>query len=334
MDQHTLMVRRRVAAAVAVVLLIIVVLVINGCLKSQKKQSLENYNRDVGQLASRSDSEVSAPLFATLTDATGKSALEVGEKVNQLRIQAQEIASEASHLNVPGEMASAQRDLLLALDLRVEGMSKLATLVPTALGSARKEAAAKIAGTMEIFLASDVVYSQRVAPLIQQTLNANGIHASTASTRFIPNIGWLETSTALSRITGQPANSSQTGIAPGTHGSALIGTAVATNTLEPEPALNHVSGGSNPTFTVTVENTGSNSETNVKVDVTVTAAGKQLKASHVINSTSPGQKVNVEIPVERVPLGVASKVQIQVESVPGETNAENNKSTYLAIFSQ
>jgi len=332
MDQHTVMVRRRVAAAVAVVLLIIIVLVINGCLKSQKKESLENYNRDVGQLASRSDSQVSSPLFQTLTGAAAKSAPEVDEKVNQLRIQAQEIVSEASRLNVPGEMAGAQRALLMALDMRLEGMSKLATLVPTALGSARKEAAAKIAGTMEVFLASDVIYSQRVAPLIQQTLHANGIRASTAATRFIPNVGWLETSTALSRITGQPASSSNTGIAPGTHGSALIGTAVGANALEAEPALNHISGGSTPTFTVTVENTGSNQETNVKVDVTVVAAGAQRKASHVINSTSPGQKLNVEIPIEKVPLGVASKVQVEVEPVPGETNAENNKSTYLAIF--
>jgi len=328
------MVRRRVAAAVAVVLLIVIVLVINGCIKSQKKQSLENYNRDVGQLASRSDSEVSSQLFSTLTDAAGKSALEVGEKVNQLRLQAKEIASEASSMNVPGDMASAQRALLLALDMRLEGMDKLATLVPTALGSARKEAAAKVAGTMEIFLASDVIYSQRVAPLIQQTLRANGIHAGTASTRFVPNIGWLETAIVLSRMTGQPASGSQTGIAPGTHGSALLQTAVGTTTLEVEPALNHVSGGGNPTFTVTLENTGSNQETNVKVDVTVTAAGKQLKASHVVNTTTPGQKVNVEIPVTNVPLGVASKVQVEVEKVPGETNAENNKSTYLAIFAQ
>ena len=47
---------------------------------------------------------------------------------------------------------------------------------------------------MEIFLASDVIYSQRVAPLIQQTLAADGIHGlSTTPSRFLPNIGWLET---------------------------------------------------------------------------------------------------------------------------------------------
>ncbi len=100
---------------------------------------------------------------------------------------------------------------------------------------------------------------------------------------------------------------------------------VGTNTLAPEPTLNHISGGGSPTFTVTVENTGSNAETNVKVDVTVTAGGKQFKASHVINSTQPGSKVNVEIPVTGIPLGVASKIEVNVEPVPGETNAKTTR---------
>ena len=56
---------------------------------------------------------------------------------------------------------------------------------------------------------------------------------------------------------------------------------MGTNTLEGEPTLNHVHGGSNPTFTVQVENSGEATETNVKVDVTVTAGGKQFKASHI-----------------------------------------------------
>ena len=81
-----------------------------------------------------------------------------------------------------------------------------------------------------------------------------------------------------------------------------------------------------------VENTGSNPEVNVKVDITVTAGGKQFKASHVINQTTPGSKVNVEIPVTGIPTGVASKIEAYVEPVPGETESENNKMTFLAIF--
>ncbi len=328
------MVRRRVAAGVAVVLLILIVLLINGCLKSQRQQSLKDYNRDVSQLAQESDAQVSHPLFSALTNAASKSALDVQEQIDQLLIQAREIAKRANDLSVPGEMAGAQRDLLLALDLRVEGMTKVAALVPTALGGQGKQASTQIAGDMEIFLASDVIYSQRVAPLIQQTLAANDIQGlSTASTRFLPNLGWLEPTTTLSRITGQAASSSQGGeTVSGHHGSALKGVSVGANTLEPEPALNHINSGSNPTFAVQVEDAGEFPETNVKVDITVTAGGKQFKATHVINKTEPAKTVNVEIPVTGVPLGVAAKVEAQVEPVPGETNHEDTKDTYVAIF--
>jgi hypothetical protein len=330
------MVRRRVAAAVAVVVLIVIVLVINGVLKGQKVQSLKEYNRDVGAIAQEWDSQVAHPLFGALTDASSKPAAEVEDQVNQLRLQAQTLATRASALSVPGEMAGAQRDLLLAFDLRVEGMTKLAALVPMALGGKTQQTTAQIAGAMEIFLTSDVIYSQRVAPLIQQTLQANGVQGiATASTHFLSNVGWLEANTVASRITGQASSSSQSGeTLTGHHGSALKGVSVATNNLEAEPALNHISGGGNPTFAVAVENAGEFVETNVKVDVTVTAGGKQYKASRGIDKTEPGKTVDAEIPVSGIPMGVAAKIEVQVEPVPGETNHEGTKDVYLAIFGQ
>ncbi len=330
------MVRRRAAAGVAIVLLIAIVLLVNGCLKSEKQQSLKSYNREVGAIAQESDAQVSHPLFVALTDSSSKPALDVEQQVDELLKRAQTIAARAKGLSVPGEMASAQRDLLLALDLRVEGMSKVAELVPTALGGQAKQASAKIAGDMEIFLASDVIYSQRVAPLIQQTLAANGITGlTTASTRFLPNIGWLEAATALSRITGQASGSgSEAAVAPGHHGSTLKGVSVGTTALEPEPALNHINAGASPTFTVLVEDDGEFPETDVRVDLTVTAEGKQIKTSHVIDRTEPGKTASAEIAVHGVPLKAAAKVEAQVEPVPGETNHEDTGGTYVAIFGE
>jgi hypothetical protein len=328
------MVRRRVAAGIGVVLLIAIVLIVNGCLKSEKQQALKNYNRSVSDIARNSDEQVSRPLFSTLGDAAGKSALSVEEQVDQLRINAQNLANRARGLSAPGEMTAAQRYLLLVLDLRAEGLTKLAALLPAALGKQGKQASAQIAGDMENFLASDVIYSQRVAPLIQQTLGSAGVHTvTTASTRFLPNIGWLEPSMAEARLSGQTAGGAQSGQAvTGNHGSALKGVSVGGNTLEAEPALNHISGGGNPTFTAQVENSGEVPQTNVKVDVTVTAAAKQLRASNVIEKTEPGKTASVNVPVNGVPLGVASKIEVYVEGVPGENDLENNKDTYLAIF--
>jgi len=326
------MVRRRVAAGVAVVLLIVIVLVVSGCLKSQRLQAMKDYNRNVSLIATESGEQVSTPLFSTLTDAAGKSALNVEEQVDQLRIQAQTLASRAKGLSVPGGMGAAQGDLALAMNLRVEGLTKVAALLPTALGGQGKQASTLIAGDMEVFLASDVIYSQRVAPLIQQTLASNGIHGlSTASSRFFPNLGWLEPATVLTRLSGKSSSQSAQTLS-GHHGSALKAVSVGTHALEPEPALNHISGGGSPTFTVQVEDAGEFPETNVTVNVTVTSGGKPSKASHAIEKTEPAKTTSVDIPVTGVPLGAASKIEVQVEPVPGETNHEGTKNTYLAIF--
>ena len=335
-DHHTVMVRRRIAAGGAIVLLIVIVLVINGVLKSEKQQSLKTYNREVSTIARESDERVSRPLFAALEGATGKQALDVEQQIDEVLKTARSLAARAKGLGVPGEMASAQQNLLLALDLRVEGLGKLTELVPTALGGQAKQTVPKIAGDMEIFLASDVIYSQRVAPLVQQTLAANGIHElGTAGTRFLPNLGWLEAAGALARLSGQSTSTSSSGaLAPGTHGSALLGVSVGTGALQPEPTLNHISGGGNQTFTVNLENSGENQEIDVKVTVTVTAAGKKYKASRTIDSTQPGTKYNEEVPVTGIPLGQAAKVEAYVEPVPGETDTENNKTSYLAIFGE
>jgi hypothetical protein len=333
LDQRTVMVRRLVAVGIGVVVLILIIVLVSGCLNSEKQTALKEYNRDAGQIAHESDESVTGPLFAALVGAGSKSALNVEVQIDQLRIQAQSLASRAKALSVPAEMAGAQRALLLVQDLRAEAVTKIAALAPTALGSNGKEALAKIAGDMELFLASDVLYSQRVAPLIQQALSGAGITGvSTATSHALPNLGWLEPNTAQSRITGQSASTSSATVQPGNHGSALKEVSVGSNKLEAEPTLNHISGGSNPTFTAAVEDSGEFEEHNVKVDVTVTAEGKQFKASHVIEKTEPGKTVNLDIPVAGVPIGVAAKVEVNVEGVPGENDLENNKGVFLAVF--
>jgi hypothetical protein len=336
LDQHTLMVRRRGAAGVGVVLLIVIVLGINSCLNGRKQSALKEYNQHVGQIAQSSAQQVSHPLFSALVNAGSKSPLDVEVQIDQLRIQAQSEATQAKGLSVPSPMTSAQRNLLLALDLRAEGLVKLAGQVRSALGGQGKASSGLIAGDMEMFLASDVIYAERVAPLIQQTLTGSGIHEeSTAASAFLPNVGWLDPNTVLSRLTGQAAGSSPgTQVAPGVHGHSLTGVSVGAQNLQASPALNHISGNANPTFTVMVENGGTNAETNVKVEVTVTAGGKTLKASHVITKTEPESTAKVDIPVNGVMQGVASRISVNIQPVPGETNTENNKGSYLAVFGQ
>lgn len=326
------MMRRRVAAAIGVVILIVIVIAIAAAVKSSKASALQEYNREVGRIGRISQQHISKSFFSALEGATSKEQLDIENKVDELRTQAEGLAGRAAALSVPGSMAEAQRNLLLALDLRSEALEKVAGLVRAAAGNQGNSANTQIAGDMEIFLASDVLWSQRVAPLIDEALKAGGAGAVRAQvSRFLPDLGWLDAETVLARISGS-GSSEEEAVGAGTHGDQLLGVTVGETTLEEEPALNHVSDGANPTFTVTVQDSGENTETNVKVGVTVSNGGKKVTASHSIDKIEAGQSVNVDIPVAGVPLGLASKVIVKVNPVPGEENLENNEASYQVVF--
>lgn len=327
------MMRRRIAAGVGVLIVIAIVLIVNAIVQSQKTSALEQYNREVSQIARESEQQVGNPLFSALVGAGAKPTIEVDQQLNAVQSAAQKMLAHARETSVPGEMAEAQRNLLLALQLRAEATTKISGLLSSLLGNEAKGASAHLAGAMEILLASDVIWSQRVEPLTQEALSAGGLLGlRTAASRTLPNVGWLSPETALSRVTGKSSAEASGHLAPGTHGDAFTSLAVSGTTLQSEPALNHITGGGSPTFTLTFQNAGENVETNTKVVVSVTAGGKTVSGSHTISRTEPGQTVNAEVPVSGVTTGVAAKIEAKVEPVPGETNLENNKGSYLAVF--
>jgi hypothetical protein len=327
------MMRRRLAAGIGVLVVIAIVLIVSAVLKGQKTSALEQYNREVGKVARQSEQEVAKPLFEALVGADGKPAINVHQQVNELHGTAQDLVDHARGISVPGEMAEAQRNLLLSLQMRAEALQKIAALLPGVTGNEGKTASTHLAGAMEILLASDVIWSQRVRPLAQEALSAAGLSGiGTAENKTLPNLGWLDPETALSRITGGSFSESSGQLAPGTHGDALTSVSVGGVTLEAEPAVNRLGGGSSPTFTVTFQNTGENAESNTKVVVSLTSAGKTVSASHTVEKTQPGQTVSVNVPFKGIATGTEVKVEASVEKVPGETNLENNKASYLAVF--
>jgi hypothetical protein len=326
------MVRRRIAAAIAVVLVIVIVIAIASAAKGGESSALQEYRRQVDSIGEESEHGIAKSFFDALEGATGREQIKTSTKLNAARQKAESLAERAEGLSVPGSMTEAQRNLVLSLRLRAEGVKKVAGLMESAASGKLESASGQIAGDMQILLASDVVWSQRVVPLADEALKAGDVGGSKVhDSRFLPDLGWLEAATAVSRISGKGSAESGT-LAAGTHGDALIGVSVGGSALEVEPAVNHISEGANPTFTVSVEDSGENTETGVKVQVTVTAGGRSTSASHTIDKIEAGKTLDVAIPVTGVKVGVEAKVEAKVEKVPGEENLENNEATYLAIF--
>jgi len=212
----------------------------------------------------------------------------------------------------------------------------VANQIPVALGglSDAGPALKRIAGDNEQILASDVIFQVRVSPLIAEQVASHDIQAAALpSSVWVRDLSWLQEGTVASRLTGASGTGTNgTALAPGTHGHSLTSVSVGGNTLNPAPQVNNISGGANPTFQVTLQNTGENPQTGVQVQVSVTAEGQKRTKTTTIPLTKPGATYTEPVQVQGVPLQVPASVTVNVLPVPGEKNVANNKGTFTAVF--
>jgi hypothetical protein len=224
-DPQQLMVRRAVALGIGALILILLVLGIKGCVNSRTKNALRDYNRNVAAIVQDSNDQVSRRLFELLSSGQSTSPIDLQQNVNQVRVTADEDVKRTRALDVPGDMKDAQWHLLEVLTLRAGGVQKIADLLPDLRGDNASDAASKLAGQMSALLASDVIYSQRVIPFIQQALAKHDIGGQTiANSRFLPDASWIQPGFVRQQLTGTGGGRNPGGPpAPGTHGHGLLG---------------------------------------------------------------------------------------------------------------
>jgi hypothetical protein len=334
-DRQTVRVRQAVGLGVALLLIIVVVLGVKGCVSNQKENSLKAYNRDVTSVVASSDRDVGQALFRLLGNGS-QQGQDLQVQVNQLRLAADEDARRARNFDVPGDMKAAQDKLLLTLDLRAEGLRKIAADLPTALGRGQpaRNAVARIAGNMQYFLASDAVYKARVAPLIKQSLDDAGVTGQRIpDSQFMGNVAWLSPTFVAQRI-GASAGAPNQPPAPGLHGHGLTSVAVGDNTLQPSPVVNRVPATARVTFHVVFQNQGDNDENDVRVTVTVRGSGKTITARKTVAQTKAGQEAQVDIPLGQTPPIGTATVNVAVAAVRGEQKTDNNRQNYTVIFTR
>jgi len=195
-----------------------------------------------------------------------------------------------------------------------------------------------ISAQMQDFVASDVIYAQRVVPLIGEALAGQHIDDETVSTsRFLPDLGWLNPDTVTQRMLGISAGTTSTGApTPGLHGDAMLSVSLNGTALQQNNVVNPVKLTPTPTFSVLVSNQGQSDETGVVVEVEIEGgSGKPLVSSTTIDTKTMTVSPPVLIPLNGTPpTGVTLKLVGKVLGVPGETDLDNNSKTYLVDFSK
>jgi hypothetical protein len=324
-DPQQLMVRRAVALGAGALILILLVVGVKGCLNSRTENSLKDYNRNVGSIISDSNDQVSKRLFDLFAAGTAGNATELQQNVNQVRVTADDDVKRARALDVPGDMKDAQYHLLDVLTLRSEGVRKIADQLPNLDGTQSEEASNLIAGEMSAFLASDVIYSQRVIPYIEQAFKDHDISGQpiTKST-FLADAQWIDAAFVRKRLTGKGS---------GTHGHGLVGVTVGDTTLQPGGVLNRVAGAANPVFNIKFQNQGENDEFDVGVRVSIVGSTPVTKT--VDQTTHGSGDLTVQVPLGKTPpLNSPVRVTVTILPVPGEQKTDNNTATYTVIFSR
>ncbi len=333
--QQSIQTRRAIAAAAILVVLILIILGVHSCQVSARNGALKDYANAVSSLVAQSN-QTGAQLFQQLSGGAGQGgATALQTQINQTRLRADNDLSKAKALSVPDETRAAQQNLLLAMQMRRDGIADIAQRIQPALGtSTSKDAINAIASDMARFYASDVLYKGYTAPLIAAALNSAGIGVGGSNGvqidggQFLPDIQWLQPSFVTSKLGAQAAAPAGKPT-PGLHGHSLDSVSVAGTTLQ-TGSTNTLTANPPPTFTLSLTNTGQNTEHSVICKVSV--SGTTISGQATVSQTTAGQSTTCNVPLSSAPPPGSYTVTATVQPVPGEKNASNNTVSFPVSF--
>lgn len=328
--------RRAIAAAAVVVVVILIVLGIHSCQISARNSAMKDYNNNVSSLIQESN-QTGSTLFQQLSSGGGQSnATNLYNQINETRVNADNELTRARGINVPDEMKPAQQNVLLALQMRRDGIADIAQNIQPALGtSASKDAVNAIAADMARFYASDVVYKDYALPQIANAFHSVGIAVGDGNGetleggQFLPSVQWLTPAFIATELHVSLPSSGGGKPAPGLHGHSLNSVSVGGTTLQ-TGSTNTVPARPPPTFTLNFTNGGQNVETNVVCKVTVN--GTSVSGQTIVPQTTPGQTTSCQVPLSTSPPTGTYTVTAEIAPVPGEKNTSNNSMSFPMQF--
>ena len=344
-DGQTVLVRRMVAVLVGALILLLLVLAVRACNNSRHRDALRNYNVQVSGIATESRQN-GAQFFETMNQGGSQAPADLYQQIVGFKNSADKSLEQASRLDVPDDMRSAHESLLIALELRRDGLTSIAEQIKTALGDegdAADKAITDIAGQMRSFDASDVLYQARVTPFIRRALQEGdaGTDITVQPSEFMRDINWVSPQFVASKLDQQLSGGGGDGdgedgdqpTGPGLHGTGLDATSYGDTTLQPgSNRLTYVAG---QAFSVSFTNQGDNDEFNIKVTVKIEreSGGSPMTLSKTVQRVAKGEKATVTLPLNREPpLDTIVNITTTVGTVPGERTKDNNTATYPSVF--
>jgi hypothetical protein len=318
---------------VGALVLVGLILIIKGCRDSAREAAFKDYVRNVAQMVDQSNQE-SRSLFGMLSSSSGHTPVELQTNANGYRTDAAGLVLRAKGMSHPDELSQAHAYLLEVLELRRDAIGSVADQLPSALsGDTHNQAAAKVAAAMQDFLASDVLFRQRVIPSMESALSKASMLAGVQlpSSRFLPDLGWLDGSTAQTRLAALTGGS-----ATGGARRLSIGTVTATpggQTLS-QSSTTQLAASPSLAFQVTVSNSGAYTQQDVVLRIQVTGGSSPISVEQKVQSIAPGSQQSTTIPLAATPpTGQPVSVKVQILPATGVQDTGTTTASFPVSFS-
>jgi hypothetical protein len=331
------MVRRSIALVAGVIVLILLVLGVRSCLNTRSENAIKNYSNDSAELLRASKLE-GDQLFKLLQGEGGTNqATAIINQLNAYRVDSSELVDRANRLDVPGDLKGAQSELQEVLELRRDGFADITDALQVALGDQqRRQGSDDVAKQMQVFLASDIIDTQRFRPALFNVLRDKDLSApDLPKNGFVPDIQWLQPDFVADQVNALRTGTGGGGeAAPGLHGNGVAGVTLGGIALTPGGnASVQLSG--DLSFEIQVQNQGENTENDVVVSVTVGDGGDADTQEETIDTIAPGELKTVTIPLSKQPpTGQNVPIKVEVKPVPGEQKTDNNTFDATVIFTR
>jgi hypothetical protein len=325
----------RLLALIAFIVAILVFfgLLLQSCASTSKHDSYQHYMEKVGTIA-RSSAENGASVASALT-TPGVKVSDLQSKLSGIAEQERQNVTAAQDISAPGPLRDEHQHVIEALQLRVSGVQGLANTFGATASSKATADAAILSQQADRLLASDVIWDDFFVEPSKLVLKEQGVSGVVPpDSNFVTNRDLItERSMALvlQRLRGASTGGTPTGI----HGTNIVnvkvlpGGQVLSQTTE-----NTITATTDLAFVVTIADSGDSQEVGIKVTLTIQKSQGAIVKTQTVDLINPGQEKSVTFSnLGTVPFAQKTQINVDVATVPGEHNTDNNKASFPAIFS-
>jgi hypothetical protein len=329
----TPIVRLLALLAIVVALLVFFGLLVQSCASTSKTSAAKSYFDKVATIAKSSEDDGTAVANALITP--GAKAPDLATKLRNYAEQERQNVSAAERLSPPGKLRDVNQHFVEALQLRVSGVQGLADTFAANPTSKTAGEATVLSEQADRLLASDVVWDDLFKDPAAAELKSEGISGVTPpDSNFVANRG-LTTGGSMALLLRRLRGTTTGGTPTGIHGTNIVDvktlpggqtlSATTTNTVVATTGL---------AFVVTIQDSGDSQEVGIKVTITIQKPQGAIVRTKKLKLINPGQTKSITIgDLGSPPFAQTTNVNVDVATVPGEHNTDNNKATYRVIFS-